>query len=292
MAEAWELFSSPDLLFATLLCRPDDDDWEEDNVTTHPIVALPLSPVWQVHGGRPRTLMTPNSAVFHHEGGEYRRERFLDRSYRCLFFFPSESLVRQIVAEEDERAADAETVRFPTSTAPVEGRVFALARRVAGWLASGAGRDADGTDAAESLFDVLRPVVLAAFHRGATRGRARPSTARARRELVEGAKALIAARVAEQLTMDAIATALHVSPYHLARVFRSETGYSIHAYRTNLRLREGLLRLTDRSSRDISSIGTDLGFSSHSHFTAAFRRVFAATPSRVRSLLISGRRSR
>jgi AraC family transcriptional regulator len=36
------------------------------------------------------------------------------------------------------------------------------------------------------------------------------------------------------------------------------------------------------SSRGITDIGIGLGFSSHSHFTAAFRRAFGVTPSGLR----------
>jgi AraC-like DNA-binding protein len=36
------------------------------------------------------------------------------------------------------------------------------------------------------------------------------------------------------------------------------------------------------TSRDLAAIGVDLGFSSHSHFTAAFRACFGVTPSTLR----------
>jgi AraC-like DNA-binding protein len=36
------------------------------------------------------------------------------------------------------------------------------------------------------------------------------------------------------------------------------------------------------SSRGLTDIGVDLGFSSHSHFTATFRRAFGVTPSALR----------
>jgi AraC-like DNA-binding protein len=53
---------------------------------------------------------------------------------------------------------------------------------------------------------------------------------------------------------------------------------SLHAYRTELRLRHALERLLERREH-ITQIALDLGFSSHSHFTAAFRRAFGLTPS-------------
>jgi AraC-like DNA-binding protein len=69
--------------------------------------------------------------------------------------------------------------------------------------------------------------------------------------------------------------------FHLARIFKSRTGFSLHAYRNQLRLRSALERLREPNV-DLTGIALDLGFSSHSHFTETFRRAFGKTPSAVR----------
>ena len=74
---------------------------------------------------------------------------------------------------------------------------------------------------------------------------------------------------------------------HLARVFRRHSGVSVHRTILTLRLRDSLDRLREASA-DIASIALDLGFSDHSHFTAAFRRAFGITPSRARAVLSRG----
>jgi len=43
------------------------------------------------------------------------------------------------------------------------------------------------------------------------------------------------------------------------------------------------------SADDLTSLALDLGFSSHSHFTLAFRRAFGCTPSQFRSTTRHGR---
>ena len=68
-----------------------------------------------------------------------------------------------------------------------------------------------------------------------------------------------------------IAARSGVSAVHLARVFRRHSGVSVHRTILTLRLRDSLDRLREASA-DIASIALDLGFSDHSHFTAAFRR--------------------
>jgi AraC family transcriptional regulator len=52
-----------------------------------------------------------------------------------------------------------------------------------------------------------------------------------------------------------------------------------------VRLLLALERLED-GERDLSRLALDLGYSSHSHFTAAFRRSFGTPPSAARKLLI------
>jgi AraC-like DNA-binding protein len=97
----------------------------------------------------------------------------------------------------------------------------------------------------------------------------------------ERVKELLATRLGDRLTLDELARELGTSPYHLARAFRS-----IHQYRIQLRVRAALLRL--REDIDLCSLGLELGFSTHSHFTETFRRVFGMPPRAVRELLSAG----
>ena len=73
--------------------------------------------------------------------------------------------------------------------------------------------------------------------------------------------------------------------FHLCRSFRRATGLTLHAYRDEVRLRLALERL-QHGERDLSRLALDLGYSSHSHFTAAFRHTFDMPPSTARKLLI------
>lgn len=100
------------------------------------------------------------------------------------------------------------------------------------------------------------------------------------RRLVQDVQALLARHYAEPLSLHDVAARLGVSAYHLARVFRAHTGQSLHRHRDQLRLRAALNRL-ERDS-DLTTIALDVGYSSHSHFTAAFRRAFGIPPSVAR----------
>ena len=109
----------------------------------------------------------------------------------------------------------------------------------------------------------------------------RTSTKRDHIDRTEGVKNYLASRISERITLDEVARAVHASPYHLARVFQRETGVPIHRYLTQLRLRASLERLT-QGVPDLTELALELGFSSHSHFTDAFRKEFGRSPSDYR----------
>jgi AraC family transcriptional regulator len=274
MAFAFDLYESPDLFFAELWCPPDDLEWGEDNQVTRPILALPATPVWQAHDGAERQLFNQNNVIFHHPGSEYRRERFRDCGYRCLFFFPSTSLLREVMAGISPALAESTPIRFPAS-GPLDGRTFGLSRLAARYLRS---PGPELSAARELLYEVLGGAARASILEAPARPRVSSRTLRARREIVEEAKEILTSRVAERLSLDGLANSLHTSPYHLARIFRGATGFSVHGYLVNLRLRMGMEGIHERRG-EIGDVGLGFGFSSHSHFTASFRRAFGLTPS-------------
>ena len=104
------------------------------------------------------------------------------------------------------------------------------------------------------------------------------------REKVETAKRLIAVSPGRTIPLRELAAAAGSSPFHLCRAFRTLTGMSMTAWRHSIRLRLSLDLLHDR--RDLSAVAMDLGYASHSHFTATFRRHFGITPSSYRLSVI------
>lgn len=100
-------------------------------------------------------------------------------------------------------------------------------------------------------------------------------------ELVERIRIFLVERFAAPLRLDDIAAAVGMSPFHLCRVFKRATGFTLHRYQVSLRLRTALDRVADASA-DLGELAIRLGYSSHSHFTAAFRKEFGASPSEIR----------
>jgi AraC-like DNA-binding protein len=74
-----------------------------------------------------------------------------------------------------------------------------------------------------------------------------------------------------------IANELRVSPVYLTQVFQQVEGLPLYHYQLRLRLARALDLLARYN--DLTTLALDLGFSSHSHFSAAFRRLYGSSPS-------------
>ena len=114
--------------------------------------------------------------------------------------------------------------------------------------------------------------------------KSRESTRKAHRDLVDATRVVLARRFRDKLSLAELARAVFSSPFHLARIFRRETSASLHQYQNRLRLRSALEHLAD-GERDLTMLALDLGFSSHAHFTQAFRSEFGFAPSDFRQQL-------
>jgi AraC family transcriptional regulator len=108
---------------------------------------------------------------------------------------------------------------------------------------------------------------------------------------VDDARALLAADPTARWGLDALARAVHCSPFHLARRFRACTGETLARYRLRLRLGLALERIAGGET-NLARLAAELGFAHHSHFTARFRSVFDTTPSEVRRIVTAGDRGR
>jgi AraC family transcriptional regulator len=76
---------------------------------------------------------------------------------------------------------------------------------------------------------------------------------------------------------------VHLSPYHLARLFKQATGDSPHHYLIQVRLTSARALLSAGSGqRSLAEIAAAVGFSDQSHLTRHFKRQFGVTPKQLR----------
>ena len=97
---------------------------------------------------------------------------------------------------------------------------------------------------------------------------------------VEAARALYAAQYAEALTLDGVARAVGMSPFHFCRVFRALVGEPPHRHLRRVRLREAAARL--EAGAGVTDTCHAVGFNNLSHFIRAFREAYGVAPGRHR----------
>ncbi len=101
-----------------------------------------------------------------------------------------------------------------------------------------------------------------------------------RQKLVDRAKLVLASDLARRWTLAEIATDVRCSPVYLTQVFQQVEGMPLYRYQLRLRLARALDLLAEYD--DLTALGLHLGFSSHSHFSAAFRGAYDCSPSEFR----------
>jgi len=234
------------------------------------------------HFGPRSVTADVNQAVFFSKGSTYRVSHPADCGDRGTVFFPSPRVLNDIIRELDPSIDDRPERPFPFATGPCDSGVFWRHHQLVKRLEAAASDPLERLWVDETALQLLADVLEAAFARhGSPRKPRRHATDADHAGCVEAAKSYLASRLGERIALDDVARSVHASPFHFARMFRERVGVPVHRYLTRLRLRASLERLA-RGANDLTSLALDLGFSSHSHFTDAFRREFGCRPSDAR----------
>lgn len=107
------------------------------------------------------------------------------------------------------------------------------------------------------------------------------SSLSSKKSVVDQAKTYIEAHYTEAITQNEIAKVVYLTPGHLSRLFKKETGVSINQYVNDRRLAQAkeLLISTDVS---INEVALRSGFGSSSYFITSFRKLTGETPQKFR----------
>lgn len=271
------LYESGLLAFGEFNCLPDAPLWRELNtIDRGPCAVFPATSVVIRHLGRRPVLANPNHVMFYNRGQSYERRLHDPTGDRCFFVRLHPRLLAAVA-----RGRDA----LPFACGPSSARVYLAQHLVMSHLRAG---KRDPLFIEETLALCVGRVVANSFaiHRIQAPS-ARTATSANRHDLVESAKQLLSAHLTDRLPLRFFARTLFTSEFHLARVFRGTTGFSLHQYRNELRLRYALERIAAQDVQ-LSSLAHELGFASHSHFTDSFRQVFGFPPSLVARWVTSG----
>ena len=103
---------------------------------------------------------------------------------------------------------------------------------------------------------------------------------RSRQRLVDRVKLVVAGDLSRRWALTDIAAEVGCSAVYLTQVFQQVEGVPLYRYQLRLRLARALDLLGQYD--DLSALSFDLGFSSHSHFSAAFQQTYGRSPSEFR----------
>jgi AraC family transcriptional regulator len=93
--------------------------------------------------------------------------------------------------------------------------------------------------------------------------------------------AFIEQHLAEPVRIERLAAAVHMSPFHFARLFKQATGQPPHAYLTARRVERAKELLSD-ACLPLIHVAANVGFQTQGHFTEVFRRHAGMTPRHFR----------
>jgi AraC-like DNA-binding protein len=234
-------------------------------------VCFPYRGVFVWHVGGDDVVGDPNQVIFVRGGESYQMSGPVPCGYAELIISPDINVLSEVAHVDGSRLFDNPLFRRRYWRAsPL---LQSLRTRFLHWARQQS--DVDCLEADEAVVALLRIAVQNAEPRSARCG---PTTAR----LIRRTKEFLEGQLSNRVRLNDIGRAVGASSAYLTDIFRKVEGISLHQYLTQLRLARALVELP--FTEDLTMLALETGFSSHSHFSATFRRAFGCTPSQFRQM--------
>jgi len=231
-------------------------------------ICLPYRGIFIWHVGDDDVVGDANQVLFVAGGESFHLSQPCWAEYAELIITPARALLEEVADQSGVKLSIHPLFRRRSRRVG-----FDLQRRRARFLQSALAKDASEPALEECTLALLRAALE-------NDGEWRPASGRTRR-LICRTKEFLQANLGGAVRLADVAGAVGASPAYLTHVFRRVEGIPLHGYLTQLRLARALEELRD--AEDLTMLALSLGFSSHSHFSAAFRRAFDCTPSQFRN---------
>lgn len=267
------LFASETVAIGSFRCPAGDPLYRDSGPTGSHLFVFPRTATFIRHDGGRRFLADPNTVTLYNRHQEYDRAKASEVDASDWYAVDGDTILDAVRAYDPR----IEERPFRFTHAPASNALYARQRRLFERLASG--ECVDSLAVEESVLALLGAVLRSAYGRT-------PVRSPALRDAVEAARRLVNANIDRPVGLRQLARAVDCSPFALCRAFRTMTGMTITAYRHAIRMRAALELL--QTADDLTTIALGLGYSSHSHFTLAFRRTFGMPPSEWRAVVAIG----
>jgi AraC family transcriptional regulator len=269
------VFSSALVAIGAFRCPTTHPQFTNSGPTGNHCFVFPRRSVWIQHEGHRPFVADPTTVTMYNPTQRYSRRPLSGDGDRSDWFGVAPTLLREVLTSFDASSADQPERLFRFSRGPCDPETYRMQRLVLQHLRRDTAVDTLLVE--ETVVTLLARTLANAY--AAVRPIRRSAAAHGR--LAERTRAFMSAHFATPCSLTAMAHAVGCSEYHLCRVFRDQTGLTLHGYRHQLRLRRALEDVCE-SSRDLLDLALELGYTSHSHFTAMFHREFGVTPSVLR----------
>jgi len=259
-------------------CRPSTCALSGEEHVAAPEIVFPRAGVFVWHKGAEEFLADANHVLFFNSMEGYRVSHPILRGDDCTSFVFSHQVLAEAISV-NHRVVRADPERpYRLSQGLLRLQTIAQHQRLRQRLSD---PSASALEIEELALELLNDVLVDVEWQRAEWRTQRAATLQIQRRWTERARLLVAERPEVKLSLAEIARKVYCSPFHLSRIFRATVGSSIHQYQLRLRLALALDRLA-QGSENLTELGLALGFSSHSHFTAAFQKAFGLSPSSFR----------
>lgn len=240
-------------------------------------IVLPRSGAYQRRDALGAFLADPNQVLFFNRGEPYDISHPIQGGDSSTIFVVAPSLLLEIAQAHNPAVEDDPRNIFQRSHFALNSRLQVLQYRLL--------RETETADALEIEEEIIAAVdeILRVHYQTTPKPRSISASAlRDRAEQVRAVKTFLNANVGSNLQLEDISSAVHLSPYHLCRVFKREVGMTIHQYVNRLRLFNAAERMVDNPVTRLDALALDFGFANHGHFSVAFRKLFGINPSEFR----------
>lgn len=236
---------------------------EECTEVTH--LVFPYRGLYLRHVGRAQAVADANHVLFFNRGQDYCVSHPVNGGDASLDLVLDDRVLQELVPSECLNGEGSPVFRHQHQRIDARAQVLVALLRHA--LQNGSIETLEAESLALTL--VCRSVGRRTSH--ACR------TGRASSRLVDRVKVLLASDPARRWTLAEVAREIGGSAVYLTQVFQQVEGMPLYRYQLRLRLARALDLLAHYE--DLSTLALDLGFSSHSHFTAKFRETYGRSPS-------------
>ena len=265
---AHSLLQTPTVAIRDVYCPGGHRHQSAEECATDTQLVFPYRGVYVRHLGRDQAVAEANQVLFFNAAEGYQVSHPVPGGDASLTLVISESLLRELAPATSLR--DSARLAFRRQRLRIDARAQSLVALLRHSLRENIAEPLE----AESLTLTLVRRALG------PRTTHQASASVGRQRLVDRVKLVLASDLARRWSLAEIAAEVRNSPVYLTQVFQQVEGLPLYRYQLRLRLARALDLLAQYD--DLTTLSLDLGFSSHSHFSAAFRETYGRSPSEFR----------